>query len=125
MTPLEAIADEFSLELIVLFGSRATGVARADSDTDIAVRGARVLSPDEFLSVARRLDSLYQNVDLVDLRRASPLLLGAIGADAKVLFQRHSHLFEEFRTFAWNQFLDFKPYFDISRARNKSEIEGL
>ena len=100
---LEQLARAYSLDLVVMFGSREH--ARGDSDTDIAVRGLRELSRDDELTLATELDKLYPNVDLCDLRRASPLVLGAVGQDALLLYQAKEGLFEEFKIFACNQYM--------------------
>ncbi len=128
MTPsldIEQIAKKHSLDLVVMFGSRARGQARGDSDTDIAVRAARELSRDEELTIASELDRLFPNVDLCDTRKASPLLLGAVGQDATLLYQSRPGLFEEFKIFAWNQYMDFKPQLDRLREQTRREIEEL
>ena len=122
---LDKLVREYGLDLIVMFGSRARGESRVDSDTDIAVRGSRELSRDEELTIAAELDKLYPNVDLCDIRKASPLLLGAIGNDAKLVHQARESLFEEFKIFAWNQYMDFKPTLALMRERNRREIEKL
>ena len=122
---IEQIAKKHSLDLIVMFGSRARGQARGDSDTDIAVRAARELSGDEELTIASELDRLFPNVDLCDTRKASPLLLGAVGQDATLLYQSRAGLFEEFKIFAWNQYMDFKPLLDRLREQTRREIEEL
>jgi predicted nucleotidyltransferase len=122
---LDQLARTYSLDLVVLFGSRARGQSRGDSDTDIGVRGSHELSLDEQLTLATELDKLYPNVDLCDLRKASPLLLGAVGQDAQLLYQSREGLFEEFKIFAWNQYMDFKPQLDRMRERTKREIEEL
>jgi predicted nucleotidyltransferase len=122
---IEEIANQFALDLIVMFGSRARDQSTSTSDTDIAVRSSRELSRDDELQIATALDKLYPNVDLCDIRKASPLLLGAIGQDAKLIYQRHESLLEEFKIFAWNQYMDFKPQLDLVRERNKAEIDAF
>jgi predicted nucleotidyltransferase len=122
---IEHLALKYSLDLVIMFGSRARGEARADSDTDIAVRGALELSRDDELTIATELDHLFPNVDLCDVRKASPLLLGAIGQDAKLLYQSREGLFEEFKIFAWNQYMDFKPQLDRMRDQTRRDIEKL
>ena len=122
---LDKLVCDYGLDLVVMFGSRARGEPRGDSDTDIAVRSSRSLSRDEELTIAAELDKVYPNVDLCDIRKASPLLLGAIGNDAKLVYQARESLFEEFKIFAWNQYMDFKPTLDLMRERNRREIEKL
>lgn len=84
---VEQIAEIYSLDLIVMFGSRARGQDIGSSDTDIAVRSSRELTRDDELRIAAALDACFPNVDLCDIRKASPLLLGAIGQDAKLIYQ--------------------------------------
>jgi len=120
---LDKLVCDYGLDLVVMFGSRARGEPRGDSDTDIAVRSSRSLSRDEELTIAAELDKVYPNVDLCDIRKASPLLLGAIGNDAKLVYQARESLFEEFKIFAWNQYMDFKPTLDLMRERNRREVE--
>lgn len=59
-----------------LFGSQATGRVRPGSDVDVAVLGYRPLTLDERLSLQIDVEQALQQprVDLVDLRRASPIL---------------------------------------------------
>jgi len=51
--------------------------------------------------------------------------LGAIGQDATLIYERRESLFEEFKIFAWNQYMDFKPQLDRIRERNKAEIDAF
>ena len=57
---VEKIADEFLLDLIVVFGSRARGQSIRASDTDIAVRSTRNLNRDDEL----RIDYLCEGASL-------------------------------------------------------------
>lgn len=60
---------------IYRFGSSACGTTRPDSDIDIALLAAAPLDPIARFDLQERLASrLGRDVDLVDLRRASPVL---------------------------------------------------
>jgi hypothetical protein len=89
------------------------------------VRSSRELTREDELRIAAALDAFFPNVDLCDIRKATPLLLGAIGQDAKLIYQRRESLFEEFKIFAWNQYMDFKPQLDRIRERNIAEIDAF
>src|SRR5438552_13214130 len=61
------------LELLILFGSAARGRIRTTSDVDVAVQCDAAADLDAlFMALAPRLKT--GRVDLVDLRRAGPLL---------------------------------------------------
>ena len=59
-----------------LFGSQATGRARPDSDVDVAVLGWKPLTLEERLALQMDVESVLKRelVDVVDLRRANPVL---------------------------------------------------
>lgn len=105
------------LRLVMLFGSVATGVARAESDLDIAVAADHPLSVEEKISLINALAvSMGRPVDLIDLRVATEPLLGQIlrhgrrilGSDTLYGDLISRHLFEQ---------ADFMPY----RARLLAE----
>ena len=107
---LQAIVDRFGIEVALLFGSRARGTIHRESDTDIAVRAERELTFDEKLDLARAFDRLFPEVEIVDIRTAPPLLLGAIAKDGKPIFERVPGLGNAQRVWAMNQYLDYEPY---------------
>lgn len=67
------------LELALVFGSVARGMARDDSDLDIGVQAARVLSACQKMDLIGDLaEALGRPVDLIDLRTVGEPLLGQI-----------------------------------------------
>lgn len=100
---------EQSRLLLILFGSRATGHARADSDWDVAVVADHHLSWEEWsaaLEQAARLLSVSEDkIDLVDLWSASPLLQQFVAKEGKLL-QGDPFSFIRFKVLAWKRYLD-------------------
>lgn len=88
------IADKYQLDLILLFGSRAVGDLHLESDFDIAVYGRQNLSEAEKIQLVYELGNIFRtdDIDLVDLRTASPLLEKEILKNYKVLLQRDEML---------------------------------
>lgn len=93
------------VDLVVLFGSAASGRARPGSDVDVAVR---CTGPGD-------LDALYRllaprigsdRLDLVDLHRAGPVLMMAVARAGRLLFERRPGLYRQFQALASRRFCD-------------------
>lgn len=82
----EALAMIPRLGLAILFGSRARGNARPDSDVDVAISADPPLSGREESELGAALErAAGTSVDLVDLERAAPALRWRIARDGIVL----------------------------------------
>lgn len=122
---LKDIIDKYSIKLMLLFGSQARGEARPDSDSDIAVKASKKLAPQQLLDLALELDKFFKEAEVVDIRCASPLLLAAIADDAKCIYQENEGLLEEFKIFAFNQYMDFKPVLQQQQKNRIKEWDKL
>ncbi len=79
------LADRSDVDLVLVFGSRARGIARPGSDLDLAVLGKRV----EILDLQARLSlALGVEVDVVDLRQAGYTLLKQVNREGRRVFER-------------------------------------
>lgn len=101
--------DTIIQPLLILFGSRATGHARADSDWDVAVVADHQLTWEEWSATleqaARFLGANEDKIDLVDLWNASPLLQQFVAKEGKLL-QGDPFLFIRFKVLAWKRYHD-------------------
>src|SRR5438093_8023335 len=106
---LERLADLSvvmpTVELVVLFGSAARRRSTARSDLDVGVRcdgpaGLDLL----YLTLAPRLQS--DRVDLVDLRRAGPLLAFEVARHGYPLYEREPGGFPCFQALASRRYCD-------------------
>ncbi len=80
---VNVLVREFGATRVVLFGSLAEGLARADSDIDLAVAG---LAPADYFRALGRVETAAgRRVDLVPLEEASPELLRRIHETGEVL----------------------------------------
>jgi len=117
LAPMEDMPDKLAkaldreaVRLAVLFGSRAKGVARAESDWDV---GLIVSAPVDWFAWMAELGSIVGGrVDLVDLARAPPLLAHRAVTEGKVLLDRSGHEFAS---------LALRKYWDTAKFRRMQE----
>jgi len=113
---LAAVCEKYHLSLVVLYGSQARGTARPDSDQDVGVlKQEGVVGEEEFLSLHLELSRALGlgNLDLVDLRRASPLLKYEAARTGRALYEARPGTFRLFHTLAWKLYQD--DHFDLRR----------
>jgi len=93
-----------SLEMLIIFGSRARGNTHVNSDWDFAILynqqqqiENRYLSLEVYgiLSDVLRLSG---EIDVINLSSCSPLIAHAVARDGKVLYEKTSGLFDSFQS---------------------------
>ena len=81
--------EQFGLDALWLFGSRARDTARAESDIDLAALFHRRPTAIQLLDARAELAILIgREVDLVDLERASPVLAMQVLRHGRLLLNR-------------------------------------
>lgn len=104
------------IELVVIFGSTATGRARERSDVDVAVRCTGPADLDAVYRIlAPRLGT--GRLDLVDLRRASPLLMMAVARSGRLVYEKRIGAYREFQALASRRYCDTEK---LRRARQRA-----
>ena len=119
---LEKKARELGVDLILLFGSRADGSNRKDSDFDIAYRSKKPLDPenDLFGPIMNYLGS--DNLHILNLHTIKPLTLYEIMRNCKVLYAENMMDFYNFRAYAFRRFYDeVQPLYENIFDRLKKE----
>jgi predicted nucleotidyltransferase len=121
---LRSIAERYQLDLVLLFGSRVRGRGRANSDYDIAVLDYNhPLGDEEETRLACELYTFFQTdaVDLVRLRRTSPLLQFTAANEGMVLYEREPGIHRQYRWRACKLWEDNRWRHD----RRKRYVEGF
>ncbi len=80
------LAQKYSIQKIIVFGSRARGDYRKTSDIDLAVTGGNVAAFS--IDVEEDVATLLQ-FDVIDLdKRVQPELLDSINSEGKVIYEK-------------------------------------
>ena len=90
------------LRLAILFGSAVSGKAHSNSDIDIAFLFEKPVAILELTNTVIRL----LHVDVIDLRKASPLLKFSAVKKGKLLFEKTPGIFNEFYSLAFRMYVD-------------------
>lgn len=102
---LAALSEDPTIELIVLFGSSVKGGQHKESDVDLAILGGRPL---DLVSLTSRVMSLLHanRVDVLDLRRAAPLLMMEVVRSGRLLYERCAGQYVSFCSLAHRRYVD-------------------
>jgi len=111
---LANVAQKIGVDLIVLFGSRADGSNRKDSDFDIAYRSKEPLeSESELFNILMDYFG-SDNLHLLNIRDIKPLTLYEIMRNCKVLYAENMMDFYNLRVYSFRRFEDeVKPLYEI------------
>ena len=113
---IKKIAKTYNLSLILIFGSYITGKVHPNSDLDIAVTAKRELEQENHSQLLFDLGEIFpkNEIDLVLINHADPLLLKKISENCKILYGSE-RLLAEFKIYAFKKYCDYQKYFDLER----------
>jgi predicted nucleotidyltransferase len=119
---LAPLSADKSLRFIALFGSHAKGKGRAKSDIDVGFLFDFDAPPD-LIELTNSVNRLLQmdNVDVVDLGKASPLLRYAAAQNGTLLYEREPGSFTRFFSLSYRMYVDTRK---LREARDR-RIEGF
>lgn len=122
---MDNILKKYNLSLILLHGSRVTGKTHQKSDVDIAVlqknKKHSLDIPSLYGELTRKYDS--DNVDIVNLTHANPLLASLVARKSKLVAGKRSD-YEEFLRLAFHKYSDYKPYLQKEAEFVKERINS-
>lgn len=119
---LTLLFEEEGLQLVLLFGSVVSGKVNPQSDIDLAFLYD---GPVDILALTNRVIRLLHtdNIDVVDLRRANPLLKLSAAKQGVLLHERSPGLFNSFYSLAFRRYVDTKKLRDAQGKRIKNFLE--
>jgi uncharacterized protein len=114
------------LQLVILFGSASKDLTHPNSDIDLAFLFD---GPADVLALTNEVSRLVgtDKVDIIDLRRASPLLSHAVATEGRLFYERVAGSFQVFRSLAFRRYVDTKKLRDARAGvvRNFLNARGL
>ena len=125
---LNDLAEQYKLDLIILFGSHAKGTATSASDLDIAVMSELSLSPAVEQNLYDDLVKIFQreDIDLVNLKTTYNIFLEFEAlANGKVLYQKSREFFLDKKMKAYFNYQDFKNYFKQQKNVLLNKLDSL
>jgi uncharacterized protein len=104
---LTKLIEERKPRLVILFGSLAHGKTHKRSDIDL---GFLFDGPIDIVDLTNEVTQLLKTdkVDVVDLRRGSPLLRFAAAQGGEVLYEREPGEFIQFYSLSYRMYVDTK-----------------
>lgn len=115
---IKEIAEKYDLELVLLFGSQASGKTHFASDIDIAVLAKKPILLDKELEIQYEFVKVFKtnNVDVVDIRKAGPLLMHQIFSKPhEILFCGDLQIYFRYKIYAERKYVEAKPIFDLTQ----------
>jgi predicted nucleotidyltransferase len=103
------LIKKYDINLLLSFGSYQTERFTKDSDIDLAYLANRIFGPEEELQLLKDFILLYRRdrIDLVNLGKASPLLMFETATHGKVLYEENDS-FLRFKLKASARYADTK-----------------
>ncbi len=123
---IEKIAEKHSLKLLLLFGSQASGKTRKNSDFDIAYLTEKKMDLMEEANLILELTPVFksENIDLVNIKNASPLLLFAITKEAKIIFEARPLIYASLAAYAFKKYIESKPIYEEKFKRLEAKLKS-
>ena len=113
------LAKKYGLFLVVLFGSQATGKTHTGSDVDIGVIAGNDFDYKQAHALEEKLASLFKRLDIevVNLRQVSPLLLKRVAGNGKLLYENRPGQFIRLKVRAVRAYADTAPLRSLEGPR--------
>lgn len=105
------IAEKYGIDMLVLFGSQATGKTHPKSDVDIGYVSSESFELNTLFKIENDLSLLLQrdDVEVVNLRRISPVMKKIIADEGVLLYEKKPGTFIGYRMYAFKLYVETKP----------------
>ena len=113
---LKQVCETYGLVLVILHGSRVSGILHKESDVDIAILGNSKVILKSRLEVLSRLSDVFgDNVDVVFLNHAESMITYQVALKGVALYESSKGLFATFKTTAISRYQDANKFRSLER----------
>jgi len=112
------LCKKYKIKLMVIFGSFITEYFNYQSDIDLAVLATDInLIKDNKSIILKKLEKLFEHreIDLILLNHADPLLKFDIAAEGKIIYEKETGIYNEFKVRAMNEHNDAKKFYKLDK----------
>ena len=123
---VEAIAQKYRLDLVVLFGSQASGRTHQKSDVDIGYTSPQFIELDTRFDIINEFRDILKrdDIEFVDLSRISPVMKKIIADEGVVLYEREPGMFVSFQMYAFKLYVETKLLRELRYQSLKHFVYG-
>ena len=122
---IKDIVKKYNLELVLLFGSSASGNINAGSDIDIAVYGKHILSEKEKIALILEFSNIFytDKIDIIDIKTASPLLKKEIFKCYRILYRETPLLLYQLELVSIYEYKESEILYQMQRERLQEFVQ--
>lgn len=123
---IASVAKKHQLDMVVLFGSQATGKTHPKSDVDIGFTASRSMELKELFGIEIDICKALgrEDVEFVNLEKISPTMKKVIGDDGILLYEKFPGSFILFKLYAFKLYVETKFLRDLRYQSLQKFIYG-
>ncbi len=124
---IEKLAKKYHLSLVALFGSQAVDKTHFQSDVDMAFLSSERMSLIDVSKMTMDFSKELEigNLELVDMKNASPLLLKQVAQKSILLYEKEPSFFADFKIYAYKRFMEAKPLLDMREVSFNKFLQNI
>lgn len=110
---IKELSEKYGLKLVILFGSQVTGRTHKESDFDIAFTADKLMGLRETAEILFDFTKelkVGSNIELINLKNASPLLLKQIAMNSLIMYEKEPHLYNLFKIYAIKRYMEERKF---------------
>ena len=122
---INELTGKYHLSLVLLFGSRAAGKTHAHSDFDVAYLSEKPLDLMDEAKLLCDLMPIFRSdkIDLVNLKKAPPLLMKRVFDSHQVLFCADKARYFNYQMYALRRYIEAKQLLDLRSDYLRYRVE--